>query len=165
MSIAVCPGSFDPITLGHVDVVERAASMFDSVIVAVAHNAQKKYLFSDDERLELVRSAVGHLDNVSVEFVPGLLARFATEAGAVAIVKGLRGAADFDDEQAMALLNRHLSGIETVFIMGDPTLAHISSSYVKDIVRHRGRFNDLVSPDVATALSRALAESRPPSTS
>ena len=156
MSIAVCPGSYDPITLGHVDVVRRAGAMFDEVLVAVAMNASKRYLFSDDERLDLVAQSIADIPNARAVFIPGLLTDFAQEQGAHAIVKGLRGAADFDAEQAMALLNRHLSGIETVFIMGDPALAHISSSHVKDIVRHGGRFDDLVPPAVARALPDAM---------
>ncbi|MBM7825218.1 pantetheine-phosphate adenylyltransferase [Arcanobacterium pluranimalium] len=156
MTIAVCPGSYDPITFGHVDVVRRARGMFDEVIVAVARNAQKKYFFSDDERLRLAQGAVCDIDGVSVEFVDGLIADFAADRGAAAIVKGLRGAADYDAEQAMSLLNRHLSGIETIFIMGDPALGHVASSFVKDIASHGGPIEDLVPHNVALALKKKV---------
>lgn len=139
-------------TLGHVDVVRRARAMFDEVIVAVARNAKKNYFFSDDERLELARGAVAGIDGVRVEFVDGLVADYARNNGVNAIVKGLRGAADYDAEQAMSLLNRHLSGIETVFVMGDPSLAHIASSFVKELAMYGGKIDDLVPENVAKAL-------------
>lgn len=156
MSRAVCPGSFDPITLGHVDVVRRTRAMFDEVVVAVAHNPAKRYLFDTDQRVELARGAVAGIGGVRVTLVEGLLADFCTEVGASAIVKGLRGAADYDAEQAMALMNRHLAGIETVFVMGDPALGHVASSLVKDVARHGGQIEDLVPDGVAAALRTAL---------
>ncbi|MGC5615834.1 pantetheine-phosphate adenylyltransferase [Georgenia sp. Z1491] len=159
MSLAVCPGSFDPVTLGHVDVVRRARAMFDHVVVAVATNATKRYLFTDAERVDLARSAVADLDGVRVELVPGLLAQYCADVGASAIVKGLRGAADVDAEQAMALMNRHLTGVETVFVMGDPRLGHVASSMVKDVARNGGAVDDLVPADVAAALPHALRRS------
>ncbi|AHU89218.1 pantetheine-phosphate adenylyltransferase [Trueperella pyogenes] len=154
MTLAVCPGSFDPLTLGHMDVIRRARAMFDEVIVAVGHNAKKTYLFSIEERVELARQALADIDAVRVEATTGLIAEFAQKQGAAAIVKGLRGGADYDAEQAMALLNRHLSGIETVFVMGDPALAHIASSFVKEIASYGGRIDDLVAPNVARALRK-----------
>lgn len=154
MTLAVCPGSFDPLTLGHMDVIRRARAMFDEVIVAVGHNAKKTYLFSIEERVELARQALADIDAVRVEATKGLIAEFAQKQGAAAIVKGLRGGADYDAEQAMALLNRHLSGIETVFVMGDPALAHIASSFVKEIASYGGRIDDLVAPNVARALRK-----------
>lgn len=156
MNRAVCPGSFDPITLGHVDVVRRARAMFDEVIVAVAHNAGKRYLFDEQQRVDLARAAVAGIDGVRVALVEGLLADFCTDVGASAIVKGLRGAADYDAEQAMALMNRHLAAVETIFVMGDPTLGHVASSLVKDVARHGGRVDDLVPAGVAAALRTAL---------
>lgn len=154
MTLAVCPGSFDPLTLGHMDVIRRARVMFDEVIVAVGHNAKKTYLFSIEERVELARQALADIDAVRVEATTGLIAEFAQKQGAAAIVKGLRGGADYEAEQAMALLNRHLSGIETVFVMGDPALAHIASSFVKEIASYGGRIDDLVAPNVARALRK-----------
>ncbi len=156
MSRAVCPGSFDPITLGHVDVVRRARAMFDEVVVAVAHNPDKRYLFAPEQRVALAEEAVAGIDGVRVTLVEGLLAEFCTQIGATAVVKGLRGAADYDAEQAMALMNRHLAGIETVFVMGDPGLGHVASSLVKDVARHGGQVDDLVPAGVAAALRTAL---------
>jgi pantetheine-phosphate adenylyltransferase len=155
MTLAVCPGSFDPVTLGHVDVVRRARTMFDEVVLAVAHNSAKRYLFDLDQRLALAREAVAGLD-VRVEPVPGLLADFCRDVGAGAIVKGLRGGADVDAEHAMALMNRHLSGVETVFVVGDGALAHVASSLVKDVARHGGPVSDMVPPGVAAALAAAF---------
>lgn len=157
MTLALCPGSYDPMTFGHVDVVRRARSMFDEVIVGVARNSKKAYLFSDDERLDLARAAVADMDGVRVEFIDGLVAEFARENGVHAIVKGLRGAADYDAEQAMSLLNRHLSGIETVFVVGDPALAHIASSFVKELALYGGKIDDLVPHNVAQALQAKVA--------
>ncbi|MFT0846756.1 pantetheine-phosphate adenylyltransferase [Actinomycetaceae bacterium L2_0104] len=152
MTIAVCPGSYDPITVGHVDVISRAAAMFDEVIVVVAVNHAKKYLFSVQERVELARGALSHMKGVRVDSHSGLIASYCADAGATAIVKGLRGAADFEGEHAMALMNRHLTGIETIFVMGDPGLGHVASSMVKDVAHHGGNVRDLVPPHVAEAL-------------
>lgn len=154
MSIAVCPGSYDPLTLGHLDVIDRAAAMFDEVIVVVADNYAKKYMFSVAERVELAEKAVADRPRVRVEADSGLIAEFCERVGASAIVKGLRGAADFDGEQAMALMNRHLTGIETVFVMGNPAMGHIASSMVKDVATHGGKIDDLVPSHVAEALQK-----------
>ena len=156
MTIAVCPGSFDPITLGHLDVVRRARAMFDEVVVGVARNSSKTPLLALDDRVRLVRSAVRDLAGVRVEPVPGLLSEFCREVGAVAVVKGLRGGADVDHEVPMALMNRHLTGVETVFVLGDPTLAHVASSLVKDVARHGGPVGDLVPAGVEQAVRDAL---------
>ncbi len=157
MSLAVCPGSFDPVTLGHVDLVRRARSLFDEVVVAVARNSAKAPLLTLDERVALARGAVADLAGVRVAVVPGLLADFLREVGATAVVKGIRGASDVDAEVPMALMNRHLSGVETVFVAGDSALAHIASSLVKDVARHGGRIEDLVPAQVAPAVRAALA--------
>lgn len=151
MSLAVCPGSFDPITLGHLDVVRRARLLFDGVVLAVARNASKTAWFSAEQRVALAREALADTD-VRVEAVDGLVAQYAREIGATAIVKGLRAGADFDGEQPMALMNRHLAGIETVFLVSDGGYAHIASSLVRDIARHDGDVADLVPPVVARAL-------------
>ncbi len=158
MSLAVCPGSFDPLTLGHVDVVRRARSMFDEVVVGVARNSAKSPLLAVDERVALARAAFASDAGVRVEVVPGLLADFVREVGAAAVVKGLRGGADFDGELPMALMNRHLTGVETVFVVGDPGLAHIASSLVKDVARYGGPVDDLVPPGVADAVRAAWAQ-------
>lgn len=156
MTIAVCPGSFDPITLGHVDIARRTAELFDEVVVGVARNAAKSYLFDDTERVELARASVEGIPGVRVELIDGLLAEYCRQVGARTIVKGLRGAADFDAEQAMGLLNRHLSGVETLFLLGEPSLGHVASSYVKDIARHGGPIDDLVPAPVAAVLRERL---------
>lgn len=153
----MCPGSFDPITLGHVDVIARARALFDEVVVGVARNSTKKELLDLESRRSLAADAVAGLAGVRVDVVPGLLAEFCREAGAVAVVKGLRGGADFDDEHPMALMNRHLVGVETVFVVGDPALAHIASSMVKDVARYGGDIADLVPTGVETAVRAALA--------
>ena len=156
MSTAVCPGSFDPITLGHVDIVRRAASLFDEVVVGVAQNSSKAALLGVDVRVELARAALADVPGVRVEPVTGLLAEFVRSVGAVAIVKGLRGGADFDAELPMALMNRRLTGVETVFLAGDQALAHIASSLVKDVARFGGDIDDLVPPGVGRVVRDAL---------
>lgn len=159
MSIAVCPGSFDPITLGHLDIVRRARRMFDVVVVGVAKNAAKNALLGPVERVELARTALAadpETADVRVEVVPGLLVDFCRELGAVAVVKGLRGGADFDAELPMALMNRHLTGVETVFVPGEQRYAHVASSLVKDVARYGGPIDDLVPDGVADAVRAAL---------
>lgn len=163
MSIAVCPGSFDPITLGHLDIVRRARRMFDVVVVGVARNASKNALLAPQERVDLARAALAadpETADVRVEVVPGLLVDFCREVGAVAVVKGLRGGADFDAELPMALMNRHLTGsetgVETVFVPGAQRYAHVASSLVKDVARYGGPIDDLVPPGVADAVRAAL---------
>ncbi|MEU2200502.1 pantetheine-phosphate adenylyltransferase [Isoptericola sp. NPDC019482] len=159
MSIAVCPGSFDPITLGHLDIVRRARRMFDVVVVGVARNAAKNALLGPEERVGLARAALAadpETADVRVEVVPGLLVDFCRELGAVAVVKGLRGGADFDAELPMALMNRHLTGVETVFVPGEQRYAHVASSLVKDVARYGGPFDDLVPDGVADAVRAAL---------
>ncbi|GAA1707984.1 pantetheine-phosphate adenylyltransferase [Isoptericola hypogeus] len=167
MSIAVCPGSFDPITLGHLDIVRRARRMFDVVVVGVARNAAKNALLAPEERIALARGALEAdpaTADVRVAEVPGLLVDFCRDVGAVAVVKGLRGGADFDAELPMALMNRHLTGrstgVETVFVPGDPRYAHVASSLVKDVARFGGPIDDLVPPGVADSVHAALARPR-----
>ena len=166
MTLAVYPGTFDPITLGHVDVVTRARTVFDRVVVGVAHNAAKRgrHLFDLDERLELARASLAHLSGVEVDVVPGLLADYCRERGAGAIVKGLRGGTDLDAEVPMALLNRDLGGPETVFLAAAGAHARVSSSLVKDVAGHGGDVSGLVPAAVLAALERALAPAaaRPP---
>ena len=156
MTIAVCPGSFDPITLGHLDVVSRGTRLFDEVVVGVAQNASKSALLSVEDRVGLARSAVAEIPGVRVEVVPGLLVDFCQEIGATALLKGLRGGADYDAELPMALMNRHLTGIETVFVPADRGVAHIASSLVKDVARHGGSIEDLVPPGVAEVVRARL---------
>lgn len=161
MTIAVCPGSYDPVTLGHLDVFRRARALADEVVVLVAHNSAKHALLSVDTRVELIRAAVHDLDGVRVQATSGLLVDSLRELGADLVVKGIRGGADFDAELPMALMNRHLSGVETVFVPGDPALAHVASSLVKDVARHGGPIDDLVPPGVGDAVRNALAAGGP----
>lgn len=154
---AVCPGSFDPVTLGHLDIVARARTLFDDVVVAVGINAAKTPLLDAETRVALFAEAVAHMEGVRVVRMPGLLADLCRETGACAVVKGLRGGADYDAEAPMALMNRHLGGVETVFVTGDPALAHISSSMVRDVARYGGPIDDLVPPAVARAVRAASA--------
>ncbi|HSP59722.1 MAG TPA: pantetheine-phosphate adenylyltransferase [Ornithinimicrobium sp.] len=153
----VCPGSFDPVTHGHLDVVRRATDLFDEVVVAVLHNPGKQGTFPVDRRLEMVRESLSPdlTHRVRVEaFADTLLVDVCRQVDAGAIVKGLRGGTDFAYELPMARMNRHLSGVETVFLPADPTLEHVSSSLVKEVHRYGGDVTGLV-PDVVLA---ALAE-------
>jgi pantetheine-phosphate adenylyltransferase len=155
----VCPGSYDPVTLGHADVIRRAAALYDEVVVAVLHNPAKQGTFSADERRDLILDGCADLDNVRVElFADRLLVDVGREVEATAIVKGLRGSTDFAYELPMALMNRHLTGIETVFLPGDPSLEHISSSLVKEVARYGGDVSGLVSDRVRDALLARLRE-------
>jgi len=157
VSIAVVPGSFDPVTLGHLDVVRRAADLFEEVVVAVATNAGKAPLLPVADRVALVDRAVAGIARVRVAEVPGLLVDFCREIGATAVVKGLRSGGDYDAELPMAWMNRHL-GVETLFLPADPAVAHIASSLVKDVARHGGRIDDLVPPGVADVVRARLAQ-------
>jgi pantetheine-phosphate adenylyltransferase len=149
----VCPGSYDPVTNGHLDVIARATRLFDEVVVAVLHNPAKAGTFGVAERVELVRGAVsarlGPDPRVRVEAFAGrLLVDVCREVGAVAIVKGLRNPGDFGYEQPMALMNRHLTGVETVFLAGDPAFGHVSSSLVKEVAAYGGDVSALVPREV-----------------
>ena len=160
---AVCPGSFDPVTNGHVDVFARAAALFDEVVVAIGVNRAKpsgSRLFGPDERLDLLRRAVQDLPNVRVEEFDGLVVDYARELGAVAIVKGIRGVTDFEYEQPMAGMNRHLSGIDTVFLTTDPAHQFVSSSLVKEVASYGGDVSALVPPFVLERLTARLQERR-----
>ena len=144
----VCPGSYDPVTFGHLDVIRRAAALFDEVVVAILHNPGKAGTFTIAERLSMTRSALGDLAGVRVEEFGGrLLVDVCRDVAADAIVKGLRGSTDFGYELPMALMNRHLTGVETLFVPGDPRLEHVSSSLVKQVSAYGGDVTGLV-PDV-----------------
>ena len=158
MRRAVCPGSFDPVTNGHLDIVERAASLFDEVVVAVGVNPSKHRLFTADERLDMLRQGVGHLPNVSVEGFTGLLTTFCSERGIHAIVKGLRAVSDFDYELQMAQMNSSLSGVETVFVPTSPEYSFLASSLVKEVATYGGDVSGLVPPFVLDRLTARLAE-------
>ncbi len=154
----VCPGSYDPVTEGHLDVIRRATALFDEVVVAVLYNPAKRGAFDLPTRLELLEQSLAGMPGVRVAGVDGgLLVDFCRRVGAVAIVKGLRGGTDFAYELPMALMNRHLAGVETVFLPGEPTLEHVSSSLVKEVVAHGGDVSGLV-PDVVLKALLALRE-------
>ena len=154
----VCPGSYDPVTLGHADIIRRAAALYDEVVVAVLHNPAKQGTFTAEERRDLILDSCQDLPCVRVElFADRLLVDVCREVGADAIVKGLRGGTDFAYELPMALMNRHLTGIETVFLPGDPRFEHVSSSLVKEVARFGGDVSGLVSDRVRDALVERLA--------
>lgn len=176
MTIAVCPGSYDPVTAGHLDVIQRCAHLFDEVHVLVAVNAAKKPLFSEAERVQIISDAVRkfpkveecnyckqhtnrfsckHGGTIVVTSTTGLISDYCTKVGATAIVKGLRQNGDYEAELGMALVNRKLSGIETLFLPADPVLEHVSSSVVKDVARHGGNVAGMV-PDNVIPLLRKL---------
>jgi pantetheine-phosphate adenylyltransferase len=153
VAIALCPGSFDPVTNGHLDIIERTSRHFDGVIVAVIRNPQKaQSLFPLEERQELLREVTAHLPNTRVEFFKGLLVEFAEEHGATAIVKGLRAVTDFDYELQMAQMNQRLSGIDTFFISTSPQHSFLSSSLVREVARFGGDVSSMVPPVVAKRL-------------
>ena len=152
---AVCPGSFDPITNGHLDIVERAAQLFPGVIVGVLENPSKKPLFSLEERVDLIRTAVKHLKNVEVECFSGLLIDFTRRVGSNLIVKGLRAISDFEIEFQMALNNKRMAPeIETIFMMTKNEYSYLSSSMVKEIIQFGGDISGLVPYVVETALKK-----------
>ena len=158
--IAVCPGSYDPITHGHVDVITRASQMFDELIVAVVNASvrKSKSLFSAEERIEFIEVATRHLGNVRVEPFSNLVVEFARERGARAIVKGLRAISDFEYELEMNQLNRQLaSDIESIYLMASPQYSFLSSSGVKEIAVFGGDVSELVPEGVARRLQEALA--------
>ena len=145
MATALCPGSFDPVTLGHLDIIERTARHFDDVIVAVIRNPQKSQsLFTLEERQEMLHEVTAHLKNVRIDVFKGLLVDFARDNGAEAIVKGLRAVSDFDYELQMAQMNQRLSDIDTFFISTSPQHSFLSSSLVREVARFGGDVSSMV---------------------
>lgn len=156
---AIYPGSFDPVTNGHLDVIERARKLFDEVIVAVAHNDQKHPLFSLEERIELLRATVDGAKNVEIAPMDGLLVNFAIARKATAVIRGLRAISDFEFEFQMALMNRKLeSSVETIFLMPKEEYTYLSSRIVKEIARLGGDVTGFVPARVAEALARKLKQ-------
>lgn len=149
---ALYPGSFDPITSGHLDIFRRSARLFDRLTIAVVHNVEKKGLFSHEERVALIAAEVADLPNVAVTSFTGLLVDFVTENGVGALVKGLRGAADLEGETVYAHWNRHLAGVETVWLPAAPELSFVSSSMVKQVASLGGDVDAFVPAGVAAAL-------------
>ena len=160
MRRAIYPGSFDPVTNGHLDVIERARKLFDQVIVAVAYNDEKQPLFSLDERLDLLRESVPNGENVRIASFEGLLVDFAKKEHAGAVIRGLRAISDFEFEFQMALMNRKLEAdVETIFLMPKEEYTYLSSRIVKEIARLGGDVSTFVPASVATALGRKLKRS------
>ena len=157
MRTAIYPGSFDPLTNGHLDVIERAVKLFDHVIVAVAKNESKQPLFTLEERVELVRRCVKHIPNVEVDSFDGLLVEYANQSKAQAIVRGLRAISDFEFEFQLALMNRKLNEkVETIFMMPKDTYTFLSSRIIKEIARLGGDITAFVPTQVRTVLLEKL---------
>ncbi|SFO81031.1 Phosphopantetheine adenylyltransferase [Amycolatopsis arida] len=160
MRRAVCPGSYDPATNGHVDIIERASRLFDEVVVAVLINKSKKGLFSIEERMEMLRRVTANLPNVRVDSWHGLLVEYCREHGISAIAKGLRAVSDFDYELQMAQMNQQLSGVETLFMSTNPEYSFLSSSLVKEVATYGGDVSHLVPALVHERLTARLTDTR-----
>lgn len=157
-TIAICPGSFDPVTLGHVDIIKRGATVFDKVIVGVLHNLNKKPLFTVEERVELLQESVKDIENVTVDSFNGLLTDYAHKVNATAIIRGLRAVSDFEYEMQNASINRKLADdIETLFIMTNNQYSFLSSSIVKEAAKYHASVKGLVPPVVEEALRKKFA--------
>jgi pantetheine-phosphate adenylyltransferase len=158
-SIAVYPGTFDPLTNGHVDIVKRSLKIFDKVILAIAINSKKQALFSVDERMELINNVLGDEQNLEITHFVGLTSDFCLETGATTIIRGLRAVADFDYEYAISLLNKKLApGVETVFLMASGENSFISSSMVKEVARYGKTVENYVPEVINSALLRKYNE-------
>jgi len=152
MRRAVCPGSFDPITFGHLDIIARASAHFDHVVIAVLENRTKSSVFSVAERIEMIRETTSHLSNVSVDSWSGLLVDYCKSNSIQAIVKGLRAVTDFDYELQMAQVNLQGSGVETMFMATSPTHSFLSSSLVKELAHYGGDVSTMVPASINAAL-------------
>jgi pantetheine-phosphate adenylyltransferase len=161
MKIAIYPGTFDPITNGHLDILERAIKLFDRVIITIARNSAKNPLFTDEERLDMIDAVVKKYRNVEVDSFDGLLVSYARQKKATAIVRGLRAISDFEFEMQMALMNRKLDDmVETVFLMPNEKYTYLNSSIVREIARLGGEVSDFVPPLVRVTLERKIQLSK-----
>ncbi len=161
MRVAICPGSFDPVTYGHLDVIRRATKIFDQVYVTILNNPAKRTLFTVEERLEFLRRATADLGNITCEYFDGLLVDYARQKNAVAMVRGLRAVSDFEAEFKMASMNRNLNpDVETVFMMTSGEYAFLSSSIVREVASYGGDVSNWVPSYVAEALKVKLRERR-----
>lgn len=158
MRRAACPGSFDPVTNGHIDIIERASTLFDEVVVAVGVNKSKNRLFTPEERIEMLEEACQGFTNVRVSSFDGLLTDFCKAEQVIAIVKGLRAVSDFDYELQMAQMNSSLAAIETVFVPTSPEYSFLASSLVKEVATFGGDVSSLIPPLVLDRLTARLAE-------
>ncbi|MGE6753228.1 pantetheine-phosphate adenylyltransferase [Rossellomorea sp. NPDC071047] len=162
-SIAVCPGSFDPITYGHLDIITRGAKVFDQIYVVVLNNSSKKPLFSVEERIELIREVTGDIPNVVVDSFQGLLVDYAKKVNAKAIIRGLRAVSDFEYEMQITSMNRVLEDdIETFFIMTNNQYSFLSSSIVKEVAKYGGNISELVPKRVEESLKEKYSELNKP---
>ncbi len=160
MATALCPGSYDPPTNGHIDVIERASRYFDKVVVAVIANPSKQPLFTLEQRTDLLRDALTHVENIEIASFDGLLVDFAQDRDLGVVVKGLRAISDFEYELQMAQMNSNLSpGLDTMFMTAKPEWAFLSSSLVKEVAKYGGAIEGLVPPGVAKALQEAFSGS------
>jgi pantetheine-phosphate adenylyltransferase len=156
--VAIYPGSFDPVTFGHIDILERSAVLFDSVVVALAMNLEKKPLFTLEERREMILEAITHLPNVCVAQADGLMVEFARKQGAIALIRGLRAVSDFEYEFQMALMNRKLAPrLNTVFLMPHDNYTYLNSTIVREVARFGGDVSQFVPPGVARRLIEKFA--------
>lgn len=154
----MCPGSYDPVTNGHLDIIERAAKLFDEVVVAVLVNKNKKSLFTVEERLDMLREVTAQWPNVRIDSWHGLLVDYCNTNGIGAIVKGLRAVSDFDYELQMAQMNQRLSGVETLFMSTNPQHSFLASSLVKEVATYGGDVSSLVPPKIEQRLLERIAE-------
>ncbi|HEX6887652.1 MAG TPA: pantetheine-phosphate adenylyltransferase [Candidatus Nanopelagicales bacterium] len=161
MRRAVCPGSFDPVTNGHLDVFRRAAAVFDEVVVGVLINKKKSSMFTVEERIALLRAELADVANIRVDSFHGLLVDYCREHDVHAIVKGLRAVTDFDYELQMAQMNHGLAGIDTLFVTTNPVYSYLSSSLVKEVATYGGDVSGLIPPGVHAALMAKLAAQEP----
>ncbi|GAA1453645.1 pantetheine-phosphate adenylyltransferase [Nocardiopsis tropica] len=158
MRRVVCPGSFDPVTYGHIDIIGRAAKQYDEVVAAVLNNVNKRGLFSVPEKLDMLEEGTAEFDNVRISEFDGLLVDFCRENGIETIVRSLRSVSDFDYELQIAQMNYRLSGVETVFMTANPQYSFLSSSLVREIAQHRGDVSSLVTPYVQGRLREKYAK-------
>ena len=157
-TIAVYPGSFDPVTMGHMNIIERGLGVFDQIIVAIAHNISKKTLFTEEERLEHLRTLFAGNPRVKVDRFEGLLVQYAERAGAHAVLRGIRTVSDYEYEFQMALANKHLyPKMETLFMMTDGAYSYLSSTIIKEIIRFGGSVDGMVPPFIAERLKQKLS--------
>lgn len=158
MSKAIFPGSFDPVTLGHIDIIERSAKLFDEVIVCILHNSEKQSYFTLEQRLAFLRSACAHIPNVRCTSAQGLSVSFAKKQGAKAMIRGVRSIKDYEYEQDIASINHHIaSDIETVCLFSKPQYAFVSSSMIKEMVQYKQDVRCFVSEEVAIALQQKIS--------
>ena len=161
MSIAICPGSFDPITLGHLNIIKRASQCFDKVIVCVMINSNKKGMFTPDERVEFLRRATGRFTNVEVDFSDELLAAYAKRKGSCVIIKGLRAGSDFENEFQMALINHKINpGLDTMFLTSEHQYMYLSSSTVKELGNYDVVLSDFLPEPIIPIFKQRIADIR-----